>query len=326
MTSENLTMYGIHEAQPGPRWRALFEATWPGYRAWYLRAGREARPEPTEAAVALSRHMPELLPVWAKLSEQTGFDQLATTMLTQWDLPAFAPAGCSQVAVAAPEPMLLRNYDYHPELFEGVSISTDYLQPVIGTSDCLWGLLDGMNEAGLTISLTFGGDRCVGTGFAIPLVVRYLLETCRTVPEAWQAVQRLPIAMSYNLTMIDTAGHSGTARVGPDRPAEFRARTLATNHRWDAPTDPGHAARYHSVERLDLLKSMVVDHDDSAQLVTALLRPPLHAVDYRNGFGTLYTAEYRPASGSVTYHWPGTSWRRSFDSPDEQTSVVLAAA
>ena len=38
-----------------------------------------------------------------------------------------------------------------------------------------------MNDAGLAVSLTFGGRRALGTGFGIPLVVRYLLETCATV-------------------------------------------------------------------------------------------------------------------------------------------------
>src|SRR5450755_4893130 len=29
-----MTMYGIREPRPGPRWRSLFEATWPAYRSW----------------------------------------------------------------------------------------------------------------------------------------------------------------------------------------------------------------------------------------------------------------------------------------------------
>ena len=37
-------------------------------------------------------------------------------------------------------------------------------------SDCLWGLLDGMNDDGLGVSLTFGGRRVLGDGFGIPIV------------------------------------------------------------------------------------------------------------------------------------------------------------
>ena len=34
---------------------------------------------------------------------------------------------------------------------------------------------------------------------------------------------------------------------------------------------------------------------------------------YSRGFGTLYTAVYRPAAGTVSYHWPGSTWTHSFD-------------
>ena len=58
-------------------------------------------------------------------------------------------------------------------------------------SDCLWGLLDGMNDAGLAVSLTYGGRRVLGHGFGIPLVLRYLLETCDNVRDASRVLKRL---------------------------------------------------------------------------------------------------------------------------------------
>jgi predicted choloylglycine hydrolase len=326
MSRYPLTIYGIREAQPGPRWRLLFEATWPAYRRWYLSDGREARPTPVTAAAALARHMPELLPTWARLAEQTGFDDEAIAMLTHWNLPAFAPAACSQVVVWEPEPALLRNYDYRPDLFECVSMSTSYLQPVIGTGDCLWGLLDGMNAAGLVVSLTFGGDRGVGEGFGIPLVVRYLLEVCDSVSQAWEALRRIPVAMSYNLTMLDSTGAAATAHVGPRRAAELRRQPLATNHRWQQPLDPAHARRYRSVERYDRLAELLADRASPDEMAGAMLRAPLHTRDYRHGFGTLYTADYRPTAPTLTYHWPGTSWRRSFDTAEDTVRVVLTDA
>src|SRR5512143_1695653 len=42
--TRTMTFHGISEPTPGPRWRALFEATWPAYRAWYLSDGDEPRP------------------------------------------------------------------------------------------------------------------------------------------------------------------------------------------------------------------------------------------------------------------------------------------
>ena len=31
------TFHAFSEPEPGPRWRAFFEASWPVYRQWYLR-------------------------------------------------------------------------------------------------------------------------------------------------------------------------------------------------------------------------------------------------------------------------------------------------
>lgn len=323
MSRYPFTFFGIHEPTPGPRWKALFDSTWPAYRAFYLRDGRGTRPSLRTAGAALAQHMPELLPAWAKLSEQTGHDELAAALLTGWDLPTFAPAGCSQVTTVHPSPSLLRNYDYAPDLFEQVSLSTDYLQPVIGTGDCLWGLLDGMNAAGLAVSLAYGGDRTSGEGFAIPVVLRYLLETCETTDQATKALARLPIAMAYNVTMIDAQGTVSTAHLRPGHDAEFAGQPAATNHRWEQPIDVAHATYYRSVERVEQLKDLVAERATADDLAHQLLTPPLHVGDYAGGFGTLYTADYRPAERTVIYRWPDRAWPRTFDSPGDTVDVVL---
>src|SRR6478672_6535243 len=66
------TVYGINEPTPGPRWQSLFEATWPGYRGWYLSHGDAARPDLPTASRMLASHMPELLPTYQRLVELTG--------------------------------------------------------------------------------------------------------------------------------------------------------------------------------------------------------------------------------------------------------------
>ena len=318
-----MTLHGLREATPGPRWRALFEATWPAYRAWYLREGDQARPDLDTARSRLARHMPELVGTWETLVELSGGDETAARMLTQWDLPRFLP-GCSQAVVAGPAPLLVRNYDYSPDLFEQVVLSSAFTgRKVIGTSDCLWGLLDGMNEDGLVVSLAFGGRPGSTPGFAIPLVVRYLLEIAGTVREARAALDRLPVAMAYNLTMTDASGEVCTAFVTPGRAPEYSPAAVATNHRGRTPEHPDHARRFRSVERQRHLEQLLAGPVHPDDLVDAFLRAPLHSPEYAQGFGTLYTAAYRPAEGRVDYRWPGQSWTRTFDAPDDTTQVVL---
>lgn len=317
-----LTVHAYREAVPGDRWKALYDATWPAYRTWYL-ARPDSAPTADECRIALSRHMPELVPMWEQLSAISG-DPVAARMLSMWNLPAFA-VGCSQIIVPGDSPVVARNYDYDPLLFEGVIASTNYsgARRVIGTSDLLWGLLDGMNDAGLTVSLTYGGRVGHGDGFGIPLVIRYLLETCTTVDEAVTALQRLPIAQSYNVALADRTGAHATVFVAPGEEAEVSQLTASTNHRLATVERPDHAERFKSVQRQALLL------DRPADLVSALLSPPLRSAEFDAGFGTLYTVVYEVGSageeGKATWHWPSDSWARHFDDSDDVRTVILAA-
>ena len=69
----------------------------------------------------LARHMPELLPTYRRLVDLTGGDETAARMLTMWNMPAFLPS-CSQAVLTGPEPVLCRNYDYSPDLWEATDL------------------------------------------------------------------------------------------------------------------------------------------------------------------------------------------------------------
>jgi predicted choloylglycine hydrolase len=318
-----ITMHGFTEETPGPRWQALFGATWSAYRAWYLQDGDTARPDLVTCESRLRGHLPELVETWELLVQLAGNDELAARMLTQWNTPRFLP-GCSQAVLVGKRPALIRNYDYSPELFEQVVMSTRFTRRrVIGTSDCLWGLLDGMNEDGLMVSLAFGGRPGSAPGFAIPLVVRYLLEIAGDVEEARAALERVPVAMAYNLTIADCSGQVMTAFVSPGNLPEYTDAAVATNHRRDMPEYPDHAASLRSMERQDHLLNLLAGGVDRDRLAEEFLHQPLRNTEFARAFGTLYTAVYRPDEGSVEYRWPGTSWTRTFDSPDASVQVVL---
>lgn len=73
------------------------------------------------------------------------------------------------------------------------------------------GCVDGMNEEGLVASVTFGGGCIQHPGFSIILMIRYVLETYRRVSDAVEALCRIPVALSQNVTALDrprpAAGH-----------------------------------------------------------------------------------------------------------------------
>lgn len=321
-----LTVFGINEPVPDRRWQALFAATWPAYRRWYLQRDVRARPSLQLAQDMLATHMPELLPTYqrlVRLAQEAGADEVAATMLTLWDPPRFLP-GCSQAVITEPEIAMCRNYDYSPELWERVVYTSRFGdRRVIGNNDCLWGLIDGMNSDGLVVSLSFGGRLGSGPGFAVSLVVRYLLEVASGVEQAREVLTRMPVAMAYNLTMVDAKGRVLTAFVAPDRAAEFSSSPIATNHRGIVPDSAEHAERYASVERRDCLVDVLSGRPTPDALVDAFLRPPLLSTHYWRAFGTVYTALYRPSHRTVELCWPDRRWVRRFDDPDATFDLVL---
>ena len=305
--SRTLRFIVVDEQRPADRWRALYAETWDAYRRWWLGPGGGQRPQRDAAEAALALHMPELVDVHRRLVELAGGDDTAAAMLTLWNPPPFIVA-CSQVVVpdaATGEPVLLRNYDYDPLLFEATVYRSRWsARRVLGTGDCLWGLVDGVNDDGLAVSLTFGGRQQIGEGFGIPLVIRYLLEVAADVDQAVAVLGRLPHQLSYNVTLCDRSGRVATVFVAPDRPARITDQRATTNHpetvEW-----PEHAAWVRSVERLDALRGMAAAGATADAVTDAMLQPPLLAREWDEGFATLFTAAYRPASGRLDYHWPG---------------------
>ncbi|XHM65011.1 C45 family autoproteolytic acyltransferase/hydrolase [Streptomyces nigra] len=279
------------------RWAAYAQPLWPLAEAWLTEEGKtEAGAQ--DARKLFEQHMPELVPVLDRLAAQLDRPE-ATTFLTLAALRPFF-SGCTQIGS---EGELLRNYDFAPDDCEGTIVRSHFLRPVIGMQEAAWGLLDGMNDAGLAVSLTFGGRFVHGPGFAIPIVLRYLLETCTTVDEAVARLGSLPIAIPQNVTLVD-ATRSRTVFVGPDIPLTEAPDTCAANHQHlPVPEDQERFSR--TQERLTAIRAAGRD-------MAAMLKPPLYQLAYDEGLGTVYTAHYRPTEGQVTYAWPHTTWSQSF--------------
>jgi predicted choloylglycine hydrolase len=320
----------VDEPEPGAKWQASFELMWPAYRDWYSSEGDAARPDLETCREMLRRHMPELFPTYERLVELAGGDELAARCLSLYRPPHIL-VGCSQGAWTrggtVGGPVLARNYDYPASRIEGVVYRTRWGgRRVIGMRDCLWGLLDGINDAGLAVSLTFGGRRALGEGFSVTLVVRYLLEVCDTVAEAREKLATIPIHAAQNLTLLDRSGAFVTAYLRPDLEPLFLDHPAATNHQ-ERDEWPEYARAVRSFEREGCVLRLLDDAETTPEgFVEAFLKPPLYKGDNSNGFATLYTAAYFPAEGRVEYRWPDFVWEQSFDSFEEGTHTVEIGA
>lgn len=319
----------VEQLEPGERWRQAFDAMWPAYRAWYLKEGDAARPDLGTCRSMLDAWMPELLPTFERLVALTGDDPLAARFLSMYRPPGFV-VGCSQAAFTGDgEPVLVRNYDYPASRAEGIVYHSRWTgRRVIGMSDCLWGLLDGVNDAGLAGSLTFGGLPGVGDGFGIPLVLRYVLEVCTDVADACEVLAKVPVHAAQNVTLVDGHGDFATVRLGPEREPEVLTVPVATNHQHRGDW-PAYAAAVETFEReRQLLELLRTPGMSTGRLIDAFLEPPLYRTGFATGLGTLYTAVYRPASGQVEYRWPEHVMRQSLHEfvPAQHSEAYAQAA
>lgn len=316
-----LTFASVDEATPGEKWRGLFGRHWQGYRRWFLSEGIDSRPTYSVVRRQLKAHMPEILPTYDRLCELAGGEDLTARMMGLYRPPAYL-TGCSQVVWPGKDPLLIRNYDYAPALCEGVILRSAWNgRTVIAMLDCLWGALDGINDAGLAVSLTFGGRRVVGDGFGVPLILRYVLEFCDTTKQAEAALKRIPSHMAYNITAVDKTGRFITAYLAPDREPQVTQIPIAANHQgridWY-----NYARATATVQRERFLFFRLREEGMTPEkLIDCFFRSPLYTRAYANGFGTIYTSVYRPREGRASYLWPNGALEHSLSDFREGSHV-----
>lgn len=110
----------------------------------------------------------------------------------------------------------------------------------IGFSTALFGRLDGMNEHGLSVTYTGGGIFGVPLkhkGFCNWLVIRSILDGCKTVDDALKLIQSIPVLDFFSLLIVDKKSNAaliefadGThdiKRVNNDSPDKY---LISTNH------------------------------------------------------------------------------------------------
>jgi predicted choloylglycine hydrolase len=294
----------IEEEHPGEKWLDFYRETQLSYREWFKKEGDFSRPSYAQCRLALKEHMPELLPLWEHLLKISDGDDVTARLLSLY-CPTPYLAGCSQAVWLRYNPVLVRNYDYDPKLCEGRILKSRWHDTtVIASTDCLWGVLDGMNEHGLSISLSFGGKEDVGEGFGIPLILRYILEFCKTTVEATEVLCRVPTHMAYNVTILDAHFHVNNVEVSPFMSPVVSQTPLAVNHQGDFELT-NYAMFSRSHERKQVLIDKLYDPLMSVEsFINAFEYDPLFVSNYGDGFGTLYTAVYNPSLRAMEYRWP----------------------
>lgn len=319
MTQMALTFDAVDEATPGPKWAARWNRSWPAYEAWFVAHGGDRGPSRAKCYAALQRYMPELVATYDRLVAVAGGSDRAAQFLSTWCPPTYL-GGCSLAAVANKKNVrLVRNYDLSPDLNEGLLLRTEWSgRVVMGMVEFLWGLSDGINDAGLSIALAYGGRSETKKGFGITTIVRYILETCDTVQEALSALRKVPSHMAYNLVLADASGRTVSVELAPGGGVTVMPTSVATNHQ-GGKTVPDRPAFTRTFERRAHLEQLRIK---PRKLNRQFLKSPLLQDRYAQGFGTLFTAEYDPKALTVGLTLNGERWDQAIHDFAEGQRVV----
>jgi len=304
MYTRNKRFLCVEELYPADKWLDFYQHTDEAYQQWFAKEGEFKRPGLVECEQALETYMPEFVKVWKDLIDLTKADDAQARMLSLY-CPSPYVSGCSQAVWQRYSPVLVRNYDYSPVLFEGRILKSKWFDTeVISSTDCLWGALDGMNEHGLSVSLAFGGKDIVGEGFGIPLILKYVLNFCKTTQEAIAVLKKIPTNMAYNITIVDGLFDVATVELSPIEAPNVLPIPLAVNHQGDLDLS-SYAMFSNSYERREAIIDRLYDPLVTIEsFIDAFAYAPLFSNNYENNFGTLYTSVYNPSLKAIEYRWP----------------------
>ncbi|MBT4838319.1 MAG: hypothetical protein HON94_13345 [Methylococcales bacterium] len=313
----------IEEQQPSEKWLSFYKSSIEGYKKWFLKEGEFNRPNYQACHNAIKEYMPEFESIWMSLIELTDADDLESRLLSFY-CPAPYVSGCSQAVWAKYNPVLVRNYDYDLALSEMRVVKSKWFDTeVIASTDCLWGVLDGMNEHGLSVSLAFGGASDRGEGFGIPIILRYILEFCKTTSEAVAVLQKVPTHMAYNVTLFDANYTVNTVEINPGQMTRVSHIPLAVNHQGDFELS-NYAIFSKSYERKKFLIDKLYDPLINIEnFIDSFEYAPLFTDNYQEGFGTIYTSIYNPTLKATEFRWPyGVRRYKSFVNFEEEAFWV----
>ncbi|HEX2980263.1 MAG TPA: C45 family peptidase [Anaerolineaceae bacterium] len=312
-----------------------------GIPGWlqFVRSGKDAfNPEERRQVSALfDRHCPGLNDEIRGLADGAGiqFDEVMYYAIT------YMRAGnCSHLAVlpaAASDGHVLvaRNYEFGDQE-DDMRLCTTRVQGKyahLGFSSLLFGRNDGMNEHGLSVTMSSGGIPVgkyippIQSGFQFWALIRHLLENCRSVEEVLGEVEDFPLCGNTVLIAADRSGKAALIEFyGPHKAVRCidaqsaNPAVYATNHytlpemqSWPVQQLANSPVRYQTIERFVSAEAPKIDRGKLKLLFGSAYPQGLTCHYYAEYFGTLHSLVFDLTSGEaeICFGSPiANPWRR----------------
>jgi predicted choloylglycine hydrolase len=209
-----------------------------------------------------------------------------------------------------------RNYDYNwndkPILIES-RIKGQYKQ--IGFGCQIFGRFDGMNEHGLCVTTSAGviNPKYNEEGFVFPVIVRALLNNCKTVKEAIELFNSMEIADYRNFILMDRFGDAALIEAAASQKAMKFAGNMktdkylfSTNHynisymkKLAYPRVRHSVTRYKAIEYFLEATSPKISKTELKNILSIPMPEGICCHHYEDGMGTLWSMIFDPMEVEV---------------------------
>ncbi len=326
MTDKSLKVDYHHHLLEGEAYQIGFQQgkmvdSIPGLRNYFIEQAEKMRIDQVSRSIALiEAYAPSLLDELQGVADAFGVSREALVFFGQSYLPK---GNCSEfLAPGEGKFFHVSNYEFDPNMDDLRLVTTAVKGKYrhIGFSVILLGRYDGINEHGLSISMTASGipvgqlqgmTKPSNEGLQFWILVRLVLENCKTVEEALKLMETFPICTNTNFLCADVSGAAVIFEARGKTYAYRRAnvfsgeRLLATNHYnlpSMKPTQPSAMqnsfVRYRKIEEF-LSNHQTVDVEKIQQFLAKKYPEGTNCHYYEEYFGTLRTMIFDPLERSV---------------------------
>lgn len=200
------------------------------------------------------------------------------------------PSGCS---VYVDDTHFIRNYDYHPNTYDG---RINFFEPTdsgiasVGPVSRVTGRMDGINAHGLSLGYNFMNRKEPQDGFVCFIIGRFILELCKGVDDAKHLLRTLPHRGGFTYIIKDAKGNHTIAETSGRR-VHFSEQNVCTNHYLNL-EEENRRFLNESKERYNIVKKF--ENPTKEELLNRFTSKEigLFVDNYRSWAGTIHTVYY----------------------------------